>query len=240
MSWSIKNMLNNRSPAQAVAETVREATDELVNALTNEEEVTVEEWIWVTGYKGMDKNMQCRNNFQYEIGHRYDMPEDSVIEACSGGFHLCPSLQDVFGYVKIGEENRFFEVRALVRKSDADRCGEWEYIRDHYGAPIRKYRRDKLAAKSIEIIRELTMDEILEPFGYHEWDEGYKKMALTTNVEVAKNTMRFDTLVDLGYSRPFAQYLIDSNKYTVAKAVGSQPDLSMDVKCWMIMMEKGK
>lgn len=203
-----------------------------------------EEWIWVEGYKGMDKNMQCRNNFQYEIGKRYDMPEDADIAACSSGFHMCLKLGDVFSYVNLGDNNRFFEVRALVRKSDKDRyrsglstnpwaAGVTYTITSASIIPVPT--ADKLAAKSIEIVRELTIDEILEHTDAKDWDTHYKELVIAVGLNSAQSIMYTDELTVLGYSLPFAQWLSKNTKYEIAKAVGSQTDLSMDMKCLMIM-----
>ena len=46
-----------------------------------------EEWIWVTGYKGTDKDMKCRD-YQYELGKQHDMPEGTDITMCYSGFHF--------------------------------------------------------------------------------------------------------------------------------------------------------
>lgn len=212
------------------------------NEVPAEPEKPVEEWVWVTGYKGMDEDMKCHGGFQYEIGKHYDMPEDAEVQECSSGFHMCLKLTDVFNYVDIGNDNRFFEVRALVRRSDKERyrSGTLGYgytfvAMNGANCLTRVPATNKLAAKSIEIVRELTMDEILEPYGYNDWEEDYKKIALSTNVCAAKSLMQMDALTALGYSRPFAKWLIDNNKYEVAKAVGSQTDLSMDMRCLMII-----
>lgn len=202
---------------------------------TVEPEKPVEEWVWVTGYKGMDKDMKCHGGFQYELGKRYDMPEDAEVRECSSGFHMCLKLDDVFDYVAVGGENRFFEVKALVRTKDKDMYGTTQYHRDIHGFLMPRSVINKLAAKSIEIVRELTADEILERWGGNEWDDKYKQLALSANIKTATNTMNIDDLTDLGYSLPFAQWLVNNKKYEVAKAVGSQTDLSMDMKCLMIM-----
>lgn len=39
------------------------------------------------GYKGFDKNLQCRG-FQYEVGKTYELG-DKKLEMCSNGFHFC-------------------------------------------------------------------------------------------------------------------------------------------------------
>lgn len=76
-----------------------------------------EEWTWVTGYKGTNKNMICRD-YQYELGEPYSIPDGEEVKMCSNGFHFCEDLSDVFQYYDIGLGNRFFEVTACVRKSD--------------------------------------------------------------------------------------------------------------------------
>jgi len=48
----------------------------------------------ITGFKGFDKNMQCRG-FQFEEGKEY---ETETAEACKSGFHACEYPLDVFGY----------------------------------------------------------------------------------------------------------------------------------------------
>lgn len=229
----MKSAENVAEGAVVTAEGVKESMKETEVEPQVEKE---EELVWVEGYKGMDKDMRCHGGFQYELGKRYDMPDDAVIEECCSGYHLCLKLTDVYRYVSIGENNRFFQVKALVRKSDLER----------YRSDAKSYYRystfsafpgyiDKLAAKSIEIVRELTADEIFEPYGCAKWDEKYKQLALSVGVDTATSTIYVDELVGYGYSSPFARWLVSHNKYGIAKAVGSQQDLSMDVKVFMIM-----
>ena len=60
------------------------------------------------GYKGMDKNMQCRR-MQFEVGKSYHV--DGTIDVCRNGLHFCERLIDVFDFYQ-RDENRFFEVEA--------------------------------------------------------------------------------------------------------------------------------
>ena len=53
----------------------------------------------IKGYKGFDKNMQCRG-FQYEEGKEYECER---AEACKEGFHLCEYPLDVFNYYSPAE-----------------------------------------------------------------------------------------------------------------------------------------
>lgn len=91
---------------------------------TEIEKTESEEWIWVDGYKGTKSDMTC-NGYQYELGKRYVMPPDEDIVECASGFHLCLILNDVFDYYSIHNNNRFFKVKALVRKSDYEEYGKY-------------------------------------------------------------------------------------------------------------------
>ena len=200
-----------------------------------EAEQVKKEWVWVEGYKGTDRDMQCRG-FQFELNKQFDIPEGEEVKTCENGFHMCLNLNDVYDYYEVGNNNRFFKVRALVRKSDCVNYGSYETASNSdayfFKAP---YRINKLAAKSIVFVEELTVDEILKPFmAAKDFSDKHKKLALTVGVDETYKTMRCDTLVELGYSKPFARYIIDNGKYETARAVGSQPDLSMDMKCMII------
>lgn len=232
MCKAIKNLFGIKSPSE---EFVKDEPKEETTEETAAEIKPAEEWIWVEGFKGMDKNMQAYDNFQYELDKQYDMPEGATIEPCSGGFHLCLNLRDVFDHYSIGNGNRFFYALALVRKSDAEKYGTYENLTDERGFIYHTYPINKLAAKSIKIVRELTADEILKSYGGDEWDEKYKQIALSVNVNAATTAMYTDDLIGFGYSLPFASWLVNNRKYEIAKAVGSQTDLSMDMKCLMIM-----
>lgn len=49
----------------------------------------------IKGYKGFDKNLQCRN-FQYKVGETFE--EKGTIKACESGFHFCENPFNVFDY----------------------------------------------------------------------------------------------------------------------------------------------
>ena len=188
--------------------------------------VPVEEWVWVEGYKGTDANMRC-HDFQYEIGKQYDMPDDAEIKECERGFHLCLKLDDVFGYYNIGEGNRFFKVQALVRKKDYDTYGECDWYS--------LFKKDKIASKSIIFVSELTRDEILKDTEVEELSEKYKDIAIKVDVMAAIVNYKVDTLVEDGYSLAFAADIIKRDLFERAHAVGSQSDLSMDMKVLWIL-----
>ena len=181
----------------------------------------------MTGYKGTDKDMKC-NDYQYEMNKQHDMPEDAEIVECHSGFHLCMRLNDVFRYYDAMYNNRFFEVRALVRKADLENYG--------YATGC------KIVSKSIMFTRELTVDEILNArvttvrpadraiLNIENWTDEEKRMCLKVGFSIMCDNMRIKNLVEVGYSQAFARYVYDNGAYEVALAVGAEKDLSMDMK----------
>lgn len=200
-----------------------------------------EEWIWVTGYKGTDKDMKCHNDYQYELGELFEMPVGSKIKECKSGFHLCMNIADVRKYQRVGNNNRYFEVQALVRKSDVEEYGVSKQLSRtdsglwYYTDYTRT--RDKLVAKSIIFTRELSIDEILEGTEACNWPEEYKKMAVEESITRVRNDMLAKELATLGYSEAFSQYIVGKGWYEDAKKVSSQKDLSMDMKVLAIIKD---
>ena len=201
-----------------------------------------EQWIWVTGYKGTEKNMMCRD-YQYEMGKLHVMPDDEEIIDCRSGFHLCLNMKDVTRYYEIGNGRRYFEVQALVRARDFDNYGKIESAVNSYTTQQMLYtyllnddhKRNKLAAKSIIFTRELTVDEILKNTEAETWSTEFKQMAIVDGIVDARNAMHAQELAKLGYSEAFAKYICRENGYEVAKEVSSQKDLSMDMKVLCIL-----
>ena len=147
-----------------------------------------EEWIWVEGYKGTEADMSCRG-FRYELGKQFDIPEGEEIEECTNGFHLCLFLHDVYDYYSIGGGRRYFKVKALVRKADYERYGTCPELRTSVGCHIVPHRIDKIVAKSIEFVRELSIEEVLSavPFDFTGWTDEWKELAMRTSIDVAKS-----------------------------------------------------
>jgi hypothetical protein len=191
-----------------------------------------DEWVWVDGFKATEENMMCRDQ-AYELGKTYTMPEDAKIVACKSGFHLCLKLEDVFKYYKIGKGHRYFAVRALVRKSDVEKYG----VMDWYAIVVSNDSRDKLAAKSIEFVRELTPDEIFASTEIADYTIEEKEYALEHGIAHVVNERNIKNLIDLGYSPAFAQLICIDGLYKEAYAVGTQEGLSMDMKCAIIFMD---
>ena len=195
-----------------------------------------EEWIWVEGYKGTDANMCCRG-YQYEIGKQYDMPEGVNVKTCDSGFHLCKQLSSVFNFYMIGQGNRFFKVRALVRKKDAEYAESVNigYYTVSLSGNVIFGGGDKMASKSIIFVSELTQDEVLKGTDVENLSKKYKDLALKVDVSTAYRAYQTNILEKDGYSKTFAAGIVNRGLFDKAHAVGSQSDLSMDMKVWYIL-----
>ena len=188
---------------------------------------------WMEGYKGTDRNMMCRD-YQYELGVQHDMDEDAEISLCSRGFHLCKELDDVFNFYSIGKGNRFFKVKALVKKVPIE---EKTRLRNRGGRIA--CDPDKYVARSIIFERELTKEEILAGTEAEHWTEEYQTAALEFGIGTAKRRMQIDRLIELGYSAPLALLLSDRDLGDIAEAVGQREGLSMDMKIFTIFELSG-
>lgn len=190
-----------------------------------------EEWIWVNGYKATNRDMTCRDQ-QYELNKQYDMPEGSIISECESGFHLCLNLFDVFKYYEIGEGHRFFKVSALVRKEDYDKYGTYQVPSGYFFNSGRHI--DKLAAKSIIFLQELTVEEIFE---YHKSDNFTPEemnQALEIGVKGVRITKQIIELVNLGLCEAVASRLVNIGKHGIAKDILQQDGMSLDAKMLII------
>ena len=129
-----------------------------------------EEWVYVEGIKGMTEDMKGYDGFQFEVGKTYI--KDGLIEICKNGFHLSLNLEDVLHHYGICKGNRFFKVRALVRKKDLDEYGTITEV-DNFFYGKQKIIKNKLVSKEIEILEELSDEELFEE--YKEMKSGKSK-----------------------------------------------------------------
>jgi len=94
----------------------------------------------IKGYKGFDKNLQCRD-FQYKIGKTYKYKNE--ISLCKAGFYFYKNPIDVFNYYPPIEGNRYCKV-----------TGQGKY---------KKNKNDsKIIIKKIKIEKELTLQELIK------------------------------------------------------------------------------
>ena len=94
----IQNLLYDEVMKESLKEDMKKLKARLglvEDDISEEPKFNDETWIWVEGFKGTNKYMQGHGNYQFEIGKRYDMPEDVKIVDCHAGFHLSLKMKDV-------------------------------------------------------------------------------------------------------------------------------------------------
>ena len=91
-------------------------------------------------FKAFNKNWTCKYYFQYEVGKSYH--QNGKIICCSNGFHACTNPLNVFGY--------YYGNLNSLRFAEVELSGE-----------MHKYC-DKVAASDINIVRELTVQDLCE------------------------------------------------------------------------------
>ena len=200
------------------------------------------EWVWVEGYKGTNADMTC-DGYQYELGVQHDMPEDVEINVCDSGFHFCPELRDVFDYYKPMEGNRFFKVKALVRKYDLDTIKEIQSSPSLcFAYAFGGMSGDKLTSKSIVFIEEVSTEE-LYPLVRKKYDipEGWSdedvKWVIKTSINEVRNKFNRKMLIEDGYSDLVVKYIImHCGQSTIdrAHALAHMEGVSADVKAMCI------
>ena len=192
-----------------------------------EEETPEEEYIWVEGYKGTDKDMKCRD-YQYKLNEKFDMPEDAEIKVCDSGFHLCPELKQVLTYYAAGMGHRFFKVSALVPKEQT------EIKNVNVGWTVYQQKPEKYAAKSIIFLSECTPDEILNAAYDQSKLEGLtdeeKREALATSLGEVRKRKTTAELVALGYSEDIAKIAFENDREYLARALAKQTNISWDTR----------
>ena len=142
------------------------------NYKIDEPEEKEKEWRTIKAYKGMSKDMLCRD-MQYEVGQTYTMPDDEV-KMCSSGYHACALLANVALYYPIFT-SRFFEVEIEYCPDDICDYHSTLYNNTYIGS---YYRVDsKIVGRKISILKELSEKEIYKGFNLY-------------------NTMSFETFLE--------------------------------------------
>lgn len=91
----------------------------------------------IIAYKAFNNDFSCRD-FQYKVGNEYHITGD--LEICKNGFHACQNSIDTFNYYPM-ESSRF----AIVKL--------WGNV---------LYGKNKICASNIEIVKELSLKDIVE------------------------------------------------------------------------------
>lgn len=164
----LQKIIESRREDKRREEKIKKALDELDKKEKERRELqekidlqNQEEWVYVEGIKGMTEDMKGYDNFQFEVGKTYI--KDGLIEICKNGFHLSLNLEDVLHHYGICKGNRFFKVRALVRKKDLDEYGTITEV-DNFFYGKQKIIKNKLVSKEIEILEELSDEELFEEY----------------------------------------------------------------------------
>lgn len=199
-----------------------------------------ENWIWVEGYKGTDKDIKAYGDFQYELGKQYDY--EGEIGICEKGFHFSRDLKDVFNYYNVKNGHRFFKVKALVKKSDYKKYGEYIKVPVSSFFSSVDYRNEpitKLVAKSIILEEEVSKADIIMAYYQHEsyctkLPEEYWDTMIRNGYSAAYEDWQVDNLIKAGYSPVFARCIYRDNKTEKALAIADQEGVSIDMKVWYI------
>jgi hypothetical protein len=146
----------------------------------------------VTGYKGFDKNLRCRE-FQYEIGKSYEHGGD--VSLCASGFHFCESPLDAFNYYPPGA-SRY----AVVEAEDVSDKKEGD---------------SKRVCRKLKIVREITLAELTED-AVSQIQEAWKKTDGKLK-EIAASSGDYSTAASSGDSSKAAS----SGNYSTVAATGS-------------------
>lgn len=220
-----------------------------VTEVKSAEEQPAAEWIWVEGYKGTNKDMKCYNNFQFTLGEEYT--KDGEIIMCKNGFHFSPTLKQTFQfYTPYGEHNnnRFFKVKALINKNqmvEKNIASFFSPTPNYKLVPMRS-TDDKLVAKSIVFLEEISTKEIFNEYFYGRRDEEsdeYKENWRKHDLDYA-NRYKYKKIIDNSsvYSQEFKNYIKTlSNIDTLRKiAILTVENINHEVRMQMIFNDKYK
>ena len=159
----------------------------------NEPEGKEKEWRTIKAYKGMSKDMVCRD-MQYEVGQTYTMPDEDV-RMCSSGYHACAVLADVAVYYPIFT-SRFFEVEIEYSPEDMYMYHKASYDFYTFNPPRPNKGVSKVVGRKISILKELSEKEIYLGFNLHnimsfetflEWRQDNKGLSDNEIISRCKN-----------------------------------------------------
>lgn len=134
----------------------------------------------IVAYKAFNSDFSCRN-FMYEVGKEYHINGD--VKMCENGFHACQNSIDTFNYYPI-VNSRF----AIVKL--------WGDV---------LYGNDKVCASNIEIVKELSLKDIVERYAASKIDYLDK----TFNRHIVLNKDENELYINGGLNYVFSNY---SNK----------------------------
>ena len=186
----------------------------------------------VHGFKGYDKNLQCRG-FQYEIGKTYEHEGKAV--TCESGFHFCEYPLDVFGYYPPAT-SRYTEV---VGEGCADNSGQGDSkvcaSKLTIGAEIGILGIVKASIEYIKSHIDAEKEEKQEGYQSAATNTGYQSAATNTgDCSAATNTGYQSAATNTG-NRSAASV---SGKESVAMAIGYDSKAKGALGCWIVLGEQ--
>ena len=187
--------------------------------------IIMEEGQTITGYKGFDKNLKCRD-FQYEVGKTYE--HEGKVECCKQGFHFCENPFEVFRYYS-PSDSRYCAVEGSC-KSD-------------------KYEEDsKVAVSKLHISAEIGLKGIIESgvkFILEKVNWKDNKESNTGDQSAATNTGYRSAATNTGY-RSAATNTGDGSaasvegKESIAIVTGRDSKAKGALGCWIVLTERGE
>ena len=178
----------------------------------------------IKGYKGFDKNLQCRG-FQYKVGETFE--EKGTIKACESGFHFCENPFNVFNYYS-PSDSRYCNVEG-DGKIDTDNSDS------------------KVACSKLHIHTEIGLSGLISAgvkFILDKVDWGNNKATNTGNRSAATNTGDRSAATNTGY-RSAATNTGDQSaasvegKDSIAIVTGYDSKAKGAMGCWIVLTERG-
>lgn len=209
-------------------------------------------YIWVEGFKGTKSDMSCSVNLYPTFGglfdtdsiktEQYELNERKILhgspELYENGFHFCTRYEDVFEYYEYNFENRYFKVKALVRKKDFETLDPND---------------SKMAAKEIILYEEIFPQyEDVEKYMTRESNKNVKPYKITKNdfIQIQKvgysNYFRdkfISMMINANYSEAFSNLIIERflsdiayTKHIVDVAIALEVEhVTKDMACYILL-----
>lgn len=169
----------------------------------------------IKGYKGFDKNLQCRG-FQYKVGETFE--EKGTIKACESGFHFCENPFNVFNYYS-PSDSRYCNVEG-DGKIDTDNSD------------------NKVACSKLHIHTEIGLSGLISAgvkFILDKVDWGNNKATNTGNRSAATNTGDQSAATNTGYQSAASV----EGKDSIAIVTGYDSKAKGAMGCWIVLTERG-
>ena len=178
----------------------------------------------IKGYKGFDKNLQCRG-FQYKVGETFE--EKGTIKACESGFHFCENPFNVFNYYS-PSDSRYCNVEG-DGKIDTDNSDS------------------KVACSKLHIHTEIGLSGLISAgvkFILDKVDWGNNKATNTGNRSAATNTGDQSAATNTGYQSAATNTGNRSaasveGKDSIAIVTGYDSKAKGAMGCWIVLTERG-